>query len=613
MRIQPLDQRGIPNSLGELTKITDPLNNATAIAYTPVGLIQTITDAQQNVTTYGYDSQGNRTSVTDALQHQTTFTYDALNRLTKITYPDTTYTQFGYDYRSRRTSAQDQNGKSTNYAYDDADRLITVTDAANNVTTYGYDTESNLTSIQDANHNTTNFSYDAFGRVTQTSFPSSYVETYGYDNVGNLTSKTDRKNQLITYTYDQLNRLTQKAYPDTSTVNYTYDNDSRLTQVTDPTGTYQFTFDNMGRLTGTSTQYAFLTSRTLTTSYGYDAASNRTSFTDPENGSGSYAYDTLNRLQTLTPPTAYGSGSFGLGYDALSRRTSLTRPNTVNTSYGYDNLSRLLSVTHAKGGVTLDGATYTVDNAGNRTAKSDLYAGVTTNYGYDNIYELLNATQGGSTTESYTYDPVGNRLTALGSSAWNYNTSNELNSRPGVSYAFDANGNTTSKTDSTGIAAYTWDFENRLTSVILPGSGGTVTFKYDPFGRRIYKSAPNFTGIFVYDGENLIETVNASGAVVARYAQGQDIDEPLAELRSGGTSYYEADGLGSITSLTSSTGTVANTYTYDSFGNIVATTGSVSNPFRYTGREFDSESTLYYMRARYFDPATGRFLSEDPM
>ena len=247
-----------------------------------------------------------------------------------------------------------------------------------------------------------------------------------------------------------MNRLTQKSYPDTSTVNYTYDNDSRLTQVTDPTGTYQFTFDNMGRLTGTSTQYAFLTSRTFTTSYGYDAASNRTSFTDPESGSSTYIYDTLNRLQTLTPPTAFGTGSFGLGYDALSRRTSLTRPNTVNTSYGYDTLSRLLSVTHAKGGATLDGATYTVDNAGNRTAKSDLYAGVTTNYGYDNIYELLNATQGGSSTESYTYDPVGNRLTALGSGAWSYNTSNELSSRPGASYAFDANGNTIVKTDSYG-------------------------------------------------------------------------------------------------------------------------------------------------------------------
>jgi YD repeat-containing protein len=61
-----------------------------------------------------------------------------------------------------------------------------------------------------------------------------------------MISKTDRKNQTISYTYDQLNRLTQKSYPDTSTVNYTYDLDSRLTQVTDPTGTYQFTFDNMG-------------------------------------------------------------------------------------------------------------------------------------------------------------------------------------------------------------------------------------------------------------------------------------------------------------------------------------------------------------------------------
>jgi len=418
-----------------------------------------------------------------------------------------------------------------------------------------------------------------------------------------------------------LNRLTQKSYPGTSTVNYTSHYclqdfslkkcDSRLTQVTDPTGTYQFTFDNMGRLTGTSTQYAFLTSRTLTTSYGYDAASNRTSFTDPENGSSSYVYDTLNRLQTLTPPTAYGAGSFGLGYDALSRRTSLTRPNTVNTSYGYDNLSRLLSVTHAKGGATLDGATYTVDNAGNRTAKSDLYAGVTTSYGYDNIYELLSARQGGTTTESYTYDPVGNRLTALGSATWSYNTSNELNSRPGDSYTFDHNGNTIVKTDGTGNTSYTWDYENRMTSVILPGSGGTVSFLYDPFGRRIYKTSSSGTSIYAYDGDNLVEEINSSGTAVARYSQGLNIDEPLVMLRGGATSYYQADGLGSVTSLTNAAGAAAQAYTYDSFGNIVATTGSLTNSFRYTGREFDPETSLYYYRARYYDQGTGRFISED--
>jgi RHS repeat-associated protein len=600
------------NSLGEMTSITDPLNNTTTITYTTAGLINTITDAQSNVTTYGYDSQGNRTSVKDALNNQTNFTYDAMNRLTKITYPDTTTTQFGYDHRGRRTTVTDQNSKMTTYAYDDADRLLTVTDAANNVTTYGYDTESNLTSIQDANHNTTNFSYDAFGRVTQTNFPSTKIETYGYDNLGNLTSKTDRKNQLITYTYDQLNRLTKKTYPDTTTVNYTYDYNSRLTQVVDPTGTYTFTFDNMGRLTGTTTQYTFLTGRSFTDSYGYDVASNRTSFTDPENGSTAYLYDTLNRLQTLTPPTAYGTGSFGFGYDALSRRTSLTRPNSVGTSYTYDTLSRLLGVTHAKSGTTLDGASYTVDNAGNRLTRTPLPSGTASTFGYDNIYELLSVTQGGTTKESYTYDPVGNRLTALGGAAWSYATSNELNSRPGISYTYDYNGNTQTTVNGSSTTTYNWDFENRLTSVVLPGSGGTVSFKYDPFGRRIYKSSSLGTSVYAYDGDNLVEETNASGGVVARYSQGLNIDEPLAILRSSTTSYYQADGLDSVSSLSNAAGALAQTYTFDSFGNQTASSGSLTNSFRYAGREFDTETGLYYMRARYFDPATGRFLSEDP-
>jgi len=100
---------------------------------------------------------------------------------------------------------------------------------------------------------------------------------------------------------------------------------------------------------------------------------------------------------------------------------------------------------------------------------------------------------------------------------------------------------------------------------------------------------------------------------VARYAQGLNIDEPLAMLRSSATSYYEADGLGSITSLSDSSGSIANTYTYNSFGNSIDSSGSVINPFRFTGREYDSETGLYFYRARYYDPSTGRFLSEDPI
>jgi len=166
--------------------------------------------------------------------------------------------------------------------------------------------------------------------------------------------------------------------------------------------------------------------------------------------------------------------------------------------------------------------------------------------------------------------------------------------------------------NSSGTTTYAWDFENRLTTVTLPGNGGTVYFKYDPFGRRIYKSSSSGTSIYAYDGDNLIEETNSAGAAVARYSQGLNIDEPLVMLRSGTTSYYQADGLGSLTSLSNTSGALANTYTYDSFGNLVASSASIVNNFRYTGREFDPETSLYYYRARYYDPAAGRLLREDP-
>ena len=362
----------------------------------------------------------------------------------------------------------------------------------------------------------------------------------------------------------------------------------------------------MGRLIGTSTQYSFLPASTFSNGYTYDAASNRTSLTAPDGSITTYGYDTLNRLNGLASSWA---GSFGFSYDALSRRTSLTRPNGITTSYAYDSVSHLLSVLHKAGANTLDGASYTYDPAGNRTAKANYLNGITSNYSYDPIYELTQVTQGGSTTESYTYDPVGNRLSSSGVPNYNYNVSNELTSDSSGGFTYDANGNTLS--DAQG-RSFTWDFENRLTQAVVPGTnGGTTTFKYDPFGRRIYKSSPTWTGAFVYDGDNLLETLNASGAVVSDYTQG-GMDEPFAELRSGTTSYYQ-EGPDSVTSLSNAAGALANTYIYDSFGNLTNSTGTLRNPFQYTAREFDQETSLYYYRARYYDAETGRFISEDPM
>jgi len=291
----------------------------------------------------------------------------------------------------------------------------------------------------------------------------------------------------------------------------------------------------------------------------------------------------------------------------------MTRPNSITTNYSYDNLSPLLTVLHQAGSSTIDGATYTVDAAGNRTSKADALAGVTSNYTYDAIYQLTQVTQGGNTTESYSYDPVGNRTASLGVASYTTNSSNQLTATSNASYTYDANGNTTSKTDSTGTTTYAWDYENRLTSVSLPGSGGTVSFKYDPFGRRIYKSSSSGTSIFGYDGDNLVEEANSSGTEVASYSQGLNIDEPLAMERSSVASFYEADGLGSVTSLSSGAGALAQTYTLDSFGKQTAATGSLTNPFQYTARESDTETGLYYYRARYYDPTTGRFIGEDAL
>jgi YD repeat-containing protein len=114
----------------------------------------------------------------------------------------------------------------------------------------------------------------------------------------------------------------------------------------------------------------------FTTSYTYDAASNRTGFTDPESGSTSYSYDTLNRLTTIWPPSAITTGSFGFSHDVLSRRTQMIRPNNVTTDYTYNSLSNLTSVLHKLSGSTIDGASYTVDSVGNRTAKVDQLARV---------------------------------------------------------------------------------------------------------------------------------------------------------------------------------------------------------------------------------------------
>ena len=201
--------------------------------------------------------------------------------------------------------------------------------------------------------------------------------------------------------------------------------------------------------------------------------------------------------------------------------------------------------------------------------------------------------------------PLDNRVgSESGVPTYSYNSSNELTSNSSGSYTYDANGNTLS--DPSG-KSYSWDFENRLTQAVVPGTnGGTTTFKYDPFGRRIQKSGPLGTTNYLYDGledgTNVIEEVDNNGNMLARYTQGLETDEPLAEVRGSTTSYYQQDGLGSVSSLSNSAAALANTYTYDSFGKLAGSTGTLANPFQYTARDSDAETGLYYYRGTLLRP-----------
>ncbi|MDD5131029.1 MAG: hypothetical protein PHH44_00005, partial [bacterium] len=211
--------------------------------------------------------------------------------------------------------------------------------------------------------------------------------------------------------------------------------------------------------------------------------------------------------------------------------------------------------------------------------------------------------------EAYTYDPVGNRnpLTQT------YDAGNRLLDDSTYTYTYDHDGNMTSKTHKTTLetTTYTYNSEDQLIGVTTPPQ--TVSYRYDAIGRRIEKNVSGTIIRYVYDGEDIIQELDQNNQIVATYTHGPGIDEPILVEKNGQKYYYIADDLGSITALVDQSGNIAQTYRYDSFGNILNQTGTLDQPFTYTGREYDSETGLYYYRARYYDAKIGRFLQEDPI
>jgi RHS repeat-associated protein len=373
---------------------------------------------------------------------------------------------------------------------------------------------------------------------------------------------------------------------------------------------------------------------------------NRAISVTDENGTIAYVFDDANRFLSITYP---GNKSLGYEYNLINRRTRLTYTDESYVDYTYDALNRMDQVKDQGGNVLADYSydtvnrtglqylngtdvtyqhndanwvmglfntqtnqgdissfTYTHDRARNRKTMSTSWG--TQTYTYDNIYQVTHVDYPAGhpfADKTYNYDSVGNRDSTVngGTVEYAHNELNEYTSVDWTTFTSDLRGNLINDGDK----VYSYDLQNKLTAV-----NGNINYEYNPFGLRISKTVNGNTSNYVLDNNRVIEEWE-DGNLVRKFIYGVGIDEPLV-MKTGGSKYfYHFDALGNVRNLTDSTGTTVASYKYDIFGDFQLSGSSHGNPYTFTGRRHDSESDLFYYRARYYSPNLGRFLQTDPI
>ena len=365
-----------------------------------------------------------------------------------------------------------------------------------------------------------------------------------------------------------------------------------------PQGTISNTYDSMGRLSSQTNANA------QTISYSYDGVGNITSIQTPLT-SISKTYDALNRLETVTDE----QGVVTYTYDAIGRQTQVNYSNGMSSRYTYDTRNRITKIEHKNSAdVILQSFTYTLDAVGNRTQIVE-HNGRTTNYEYNSVNQLTKETvsndpKGNNTTTSFTYDKVGNLKTKTIDgidTSYAYNENDQLTTQGSKTFTYDANGNLVSDTDNT----YEFDDKNRLIKVTTPTD--TVEYSYDANDNRIAKLTSNGTTTYLIDGNTAyaqVITESKANSTEIHYTYGND-------LLSDGNHNFLTDALGSTRGLVDNAETLTDSYNYKAYGELSSHEGTSSNSFLFTGEQFDSETDEYYLRARYYSPNSGRFISRD--
>jgi RHS repeat-associated protein len=649
------------DTYGDKVETKDPLGNVSGSVYNADGWLTASYTAKAGCTWGSTPPTGcSSTYETQYSYIITGTTVDEFGDVQKVTDPLSHTTKTTYDANRNALTTIDGNGNTTTNAYDLANELCwrlpggtssnTCASPPTNARVTDYNLDGTVSDQKDGKGNTIlTYGYDPLGRLTSTTDALSNVTTYVLDGDGNVLNKIDpggsctgTVSKCTTNTYDADSELKTVSYSDNSSENITsttYDGDRQRTAMTDGTGSSSWVFDNLHRLT------SYTNGNGVMVGYTYNLRNEPLTIVYPgASHTVTYTYDDSARMNSLKDWLSSTTNTFG--YDANSNLTTDTLRNGVTDTYGFNAANQETSISDKISTTTIFAATYTRDSNGQLATDSSqttnqrdykytalnqvCYAGSansnactsppTSSYPYaydnaDNLTTMENAAHSGKNTQQFNNaDEL--CWTVAGASA------NACGTAPtgATTYTYDTKGNRTHIAPSSGAQTCdTYDQANRLTQ-IQTGTGSTCTtpttvgaYAYDGDGLRESKTVSGTTTQFVWDGMggNLLdEKSGSSNPLYYIYGPG---GLPVEQIDTSGTAhFYSHDQIGSARAISSATGTSQNTYSYDPYGNVVSSTGSVTNHLKFSGQYQDAESSLYYLRARYYDPTTGCFLAVDP-
>jgi len=618
------------DGVNRLVSVTDALNRTVSMTYDSRDNLLTSTDAKGNVTRRSYDGNGNLISQINALAQETRYEYDGESRLIKVIDAKAHVTQLGYDAKGRLISTTDALGNTQQLSYDAADNLLAEIDAlGKTVATYSYDVLNNPISVTNALGHKTQSAYDALSRLTRVTDPLNWATQFNYDDSdrlvasvdakggqssqafdteGNLTSLTDANSHQTTFQFDNNGRLVAESSASGGSVRYTYnardlqtavtnargqqrqfeyDAVDRLTRLTDPDGTVSYTYDpNDNVLT--------VTDPSGTISREYDALDRVSKYTDSQGNTLQYAYDAVGNLETLTYPD--GKQVF-YEYDANDQLTQVTDWAERETRYVYDANGHLVEVVRSNG----TQMTYTYDVAGQLVQQKDVASGGAVIRQFDFVYDAA----GDIVKEQVVPKPA---FFPFIPATMTYTAANHLATYNGEAVTFDADGNMTLGPLNGGLVTFAFDSRNRLSNV------GDMAYRYDTENQRIAVSVAGQETRYVVNqqpvlSQTLVRTVPDGTQTFYVYGLGL-ISEETDDVYQA----YHFDLRGSTVALSDEAGNVVEQFQYSPFGGLVShNPADVDTPFLYNGRDgvITDDTGLYYMRARFYNPETRRFVNRD--